>query len=177
MKFFKTKINGCFRIELEKIFDKRGFFSRMYCMKENKINKIKVKNFVQSNNSFNLKKGTFRGLHYQKKPHQEDKLIRCINGEVFFIVLDLRKRSKTYLKCISMKFSSKNRSMILIPKGCANGYLTLKDNTELLYFCSEYHSPKYADGLKYNDDLIKIKLPIKIKYITKKDQSWKKFKK
>ncbi len=176
MKFNKTKIENCFRVELNKIQDQRGFFSRMYCLKENKNNKIMINNFVQSNNSYNLKKGTFRGLHFQKKPYEEDKLIRCINGEVFFVILDLRKRSKTYLKTISMRINSKNRSMILIPKGCANGYLTLKNNTELLYFCSNYYAPKFADGLRYNDKLIKIKFPIKIKHINKKDLEWKDFK-
>ena len=172
MIFTKTKIKDCYQIDLKKLQDDRGFFSRLFCLDEFKKNKIKIKNFVQSNNSFSKKKGTFRGFHFQKKPYQEDKLIRCVKGEVFNICLDLRKNSKTYLKWVGLNLSEKNRSMMLVPKGCANAHLTLKKNSEIIYFSSQYYAPKYESGVKYKDRHIKLRLPSKVAEISDKDLNW-----
>ena len=172
MIFKKTKIKDCYQIDLKKIQDERGFFSRLFCLKEFKDNKINIKKFVQSNNSLSKKRGTFRGFHFQKKPYQEDKLVRCVKGEVFNICLDLRKSSNTYLKWVGIKLNEKNRFMMLVPKGCANAHLTLKNNSEIIYFSYEYYAPKYESGVKYKDKLIKLRLPLKVKEISDKDLNW-----
>ena len=172
MIFKKTKIKDCYHIYLKKISDDRGFFSRMFCLREFKDNRIDIKKFVQSNNSLSKKKGTFRGFHFQNSPYQEDKLIRCIKGEVFNICLDLRKNSKTYLKYVGLYLSEKNRAMMLVPKGCANAHLTLKNDSEIIYFSSQYYAPKYESGVKYNDRLIKLRLPSKVMEISDKDLNW-----
>ena len=172
MIFKKTKIKDCYHIDLKKISDDRGFFSRMFCLREFKDNRIDIKKFVQSNNSLSKKKGTFRGFHFQNSPYQEDKLIRCIKGEVFNICLDLRKNSKTYLKYVGLYLSEKNRAMMLVPKGCANAHLTLKNDSEIIYFSSQYYAPKYESGVKYNDRLIKLRLPSKVMEISDKDLNW-----
>lgn len=173
MKFTKLKIEGSWKIDLEKYEDSRGFFSRMFCLKEFKSKNINITKFVQFNNSSSEKKGTLRGLHYQSQPWSEDKLIRCINGEVYNVVVDLRKKSKTYLKWDFVILSKKNRAMMLVPKGCANGHLTLKKNSEIIYFSTQFYNPKYENGIKYNDKSINIKWPINIKTISQKDLSWK----
>lgn len=173
MIFTKTKIKDCYKIDLKKIEDNRGFFSRLFCLKEFSDNKIKIKNFLQSNNSFSKRKGTFRGFHFQKKPYQEDKLIRCVKGEVFNICLDLRKNSKTYLKWVGLYLSEKNRSMMLVPKGCANAHLTLKNETEIIYFNSQFYKPEFESGINYKDKLIKLRLPSKVIEISDKDLNWK----
>ena len=111
MLFKKTKIKDCYQIDLKKLSDDRGFFSRMFCLRELKDNRINIKKFVQSNNSLSKKKGTFRGFHFQNSPYQEDKLIRCVKGEVFNICLDLRKNSKTYLKYVGLYLSEKNNHL------------------------------------------------------------------
>ena len=144
----------------------------MFCLREFKDNRIDIKKFVQSNNSLSKKKGTFRGFHFQNSPYQEDKLIRCIKGEVFNICLDLRKNSKTYLKYVGLYLSEKNRAMMLVPKGCANAHLTLKNDSEIIYFSSQYYAPKYESGVKYNDRLIKLRLPSKVMEISDKDLNW-----
>ena len=172
MIFKKTKIKDCYQIDLKKISDDRGFFSRMFCLREFKDNRIDIKKFVQSNNSLSKKKGTFRGFHFQNSPYQEDKLIRCTKGEVFNICLDLRKNSKTYLKYVGLYLSEKNRAMMLVPKGCANAHLTLKNDSEIIYFSSQYYAPKYESGVKYNDRLIKLRLPSKVMEISDKDLNW-----
>ena len=173
MLFKKTKIKDCYQIDLKKLSDDRGFFSRMFCLRELKDNRINIKKFVQSNNSLSKKKGTFRGFHFQNSPYQEDKLIRCVKGEVFNICLDLRKNSKTYLKYVGLYLSEKNRTMMLVPKGCANAHLTLKNDSEIIYFSSQYYAPKYESGVKYNDRLIKLRLPFKVMEISDKDLNWK----
>ena len=125
MNFIKTKIKGCFEIEPKLIGDERGFFYRSLCIKElKKINFLKP--IVQINTSFSSLKGTLRGMHYQKTPYQEDKIITCLKGEIFDVVLDLRKKSKSYKKWFAVKLNEKNKKMVIIPRGCAHGFITLK---------------------------------------------------
>ena len=172
MIFHKTKIKGVYIIEPELRLDKRGFFTRVFCKKELASLGIKF-NIVQINRSFTKRKGTIRGLHYQKFPYQEDKIFQCLKGEIYDVVLDLRKKSRTFKKWISIKLSEKNKKMILIPKGCANGIQALKNDCVLEYFLSEYYSPQSEDGVRWDDSFFKIKWPIKKIFLSEKDKNWK----
>lgn len=172
MKFRKTKIKGVYIIEPDPKIDKRGYFVRLFCKKE--FTNIGMNfNIVQINRSFTKKKGTIRGLHYQNPPYQEDKIIHCPKGELYDVVLDLRKNSATFGKWISERLSEKNKKMILVPKGCANGIQTLTDGCLLEYFISEYYSPQSEYGIRWDDPFFKIKWPIKNPFLSEKDKSWK----
>lgn len=172
MKFRKTKIKGVYVIESEPKKDERGYFLRAFCKKE--IMRLGTDfKLVQVNRSFTKRKGTIRGLHYQKPPHQEDKIIQCLKGEIYNVVLDLRINSSTFGKWVSERLNEKNRRMILVPKGCANGLQTLTDNCEIEYFMSEYYSPKCGAGIRWNDPFFKLKWPIKKAFLSQKDKGWK----
>ena len=170
MKFLETAIIDAYVIEIEEINDERGFFSRAWDKKifeEKKLNS----NLVQCNISFNKKKGTLRGLHYQEKPFEEAKLVRCTNGSVYEVIVDLRKNSPTYKKWYGVELSSKEHNMIYVPEGCALGFQTLEDNTELFYQMSQYYKPEFSKGIKWNDESFKISWPLEVTVISKKDQT------
>lgn len=172
MKFRQTKIKGVCLIEPEPKTDQRGYFLRAFCQKEMRGLGIDF-NTVQINRSFTKKKGTIRGLHYQRHPYEEDKIVQCLKGEIYVVVLDLRKNSLTFGKWISEGLSEKNKKMILIPKGCANGFQTLTNDCEIEYFMSQYYSPKSGTGISWKDPFFKIKWPIKKVFLSEKDKSWK----
>ena len=172
MKFISQDIPDLFVIELQPIEDDRGSFYRNFCLNEFRNNLSDI-NFVQINCSNNRYKGTLRGLHFQNKPHQEDKLIRCLNGSIFDVAVDLRKESKTYLKWFGVELNAKNMKMLFVPKGFAHGYLTLTDNSEIQYLVSEYYSPKFESGLHFNDPTININWPMEVSHISYKDKNWK----
>ena len=129
-------------------------------------------NDVKSNISFNQKKGTLRGLHFQEKPYGENKLIRCTQGKAFEILIDLRINSPTYKKSIDVILSSENHKMIYVPEGFALGFQTLEDNTELFYQMSQYYEPNYSRGIIWNDPSLKISWPLIPTVISKKDQTF-----
>ena len=165
----KTKVKDCYKIFFSKILDERGSFTKIFCKK--KFNFLK-KNIVQINESFNLKKGTLRGLHYQLPPYEEDKLIYCLTGEIYDVCLDLRKNSPTFGNWDFFKLNQHSSNMFLIPRGCAHGFYTLKSNTKIIYFTTNYYNLKKESGVKYNDLNFKIRWPGIIKVISKKDLSW-----
>ena len=170
MIFIKQKIKGVFLIKPKLFKDDRGIFRRHFCHEEFLKNKI-TSNIKQANISINYKKGTLRGFHYQKKPYEEDKTMSCIKGEIFDIVVDLRKKSKTYMKWIGFKLSDKNKFSIHIPKGCANSFLTIKDNTIVHYYCSQKYNPTYEGGINFRDPKFKFKWPIRPKIVSDKDRT------
>ncbi len=171
MKFNATEFEGCFVIEPQLISDERGWFSRVFCQEE-ALPFMGALKFVQINHSFNTKKGTFRGMHYQVSPYKEAKLIRCISGAVLDFVLDIRENSPTFLKWISIELSAKNRRMIFIPEGCAHGFQTLEDNSELIYHHTVFYNKDADRGILYNDPLVNIKLPIETSIISDKDKNY-----
>ena len=172
MKFLKQKIKGVFLIKPEPFKDKRGMFRRHFCKK--KLKKFDIDTSVQQANiSENPKKGTLRGFHYQKKPHQEAKTISCLKGSFFDVIIDLRKNSSTYKKWQSFVITEKNRFSLHIPKGCANAFLTLENNTLIHYYCSNSYNPKFESGVLFNDPALKIKWPFKPIHISEKDKSHK----
>lgn len=171
MKFTETKLKGLYVIEPEILSDERGRFARTYCKKE--FAKINFeKEFVQMNFSVNYKKGTLRGMHYQLPPYEETKLIRCISGKVFDVAIDLRKNSGTYLQWFGTELSKDNSKMILIPEGFAHGFLTLEDNSELIYHHTEYYNPSAERGIRYDDKSVNIKFPGEVLIVSEKDKSY-----
>ena len=170
MKFLPTILNGSFTIQLDPINDERGWFARYFCKKE--FSTIgHEKEWVQMNHSFSLKKGTLRGMHFQKPPHSEVKLVRCIQGSVFDVIIDLRKDSPTFLKWFGTELSAENKLMMYIPEGFAHGFQTLEDNSGLLYMHTAYYSPEAEDGLRYNDPQVNISWPLEISEISMRDNS------
>lgn len=168
MIFTKTEIDGVWIIEPEPRMDPRGYFARLFCKKE--LAQIGVDfDIKQINRSFSKKRGTLRGLHYQKEPTWEAKIVQCVRGAIYNVVVDFRKDSPTFKKWIAVELSEDNKKMIYTPKGFVNGFQALTDNCELLYFMSEYYSPEHAAGLRYNDIVFNINWPIENPELSEKD--------
>lgn len=172
MKITKTKIEGVYLLELEPREDGRGYFARVFGKDELIKQGIKY-NIVQINRSLTAERGTIRGLHYQRFPKQEDKIIQCLQGSIFDVALDLRKNSKTYGEWIGQELSDKNKKMLLVPKGCAHGFQTLEKDSLVEYFVSQYYSPSFERGIRWNDSQFEINWPIKKAKVSNKDASWK----
>ena len=172
MKFFETDLEDAYIIELEKLEDERGFFTRIW---DKKIFKDRGLNsdLVQMSFSYSKQKGTLRGMHFQKTPFDEEKIVRCMKGKIFDVIIDLRKESKTYKKWISFELDSNDLKMIYIPKGFAHGFQTLEDNTEIFYHMSDCYMPEYARGISWNDKAIDIRWPINHPIISDNDKSYK----
>lgn len=170
MKFKETSIRGNFLIDLEMKEDSRGFFARYFCEKEFKNLSLQTK-WVQINNSMSRERGTLRGLHYQRHPNTETKLIRCLKGSIWDVVVDLRKDSDTFGKWFGAELSESNRTMMYVPEGFAHGFISLQINTEIIYLVSEYYEPSAEGTLLWNDSDINIKWPIKPSIISDKDKN------
>ena len=168
MKFIPTPLNGVFIIELEKRGDDRGFFARAFCQKEFEANGLN-RNLVQINNSLSKDVGTLRGMHYQLSPKSEDKIVRCIHGKLYDVIIDLRPESSTFKKWFGVELSSENRITLYVPKGFAHGFITLEENTEVFYLVTEFYSPEHERGIRYNDPTFNIKWPFDPIVITDKD--------
>ncbi len=168
MKFTEQKLDGIYLIEPEPYEDERGMLRRNFCQHEfgeyGLMNEIK-----QTNISENKKKHTLRGFHFQLPPHGENKIISCIRASIYDIVVDLRKESKTYLRWQSFELTEENRLSLYVPIGCANAYLTLQDNTWILYYHSEFYKSGDESGVRYNDPLFKFDWPAEPKVISVKD--------
>ncbi len=171
MDFVETKLHGSFVIHPKLLQDDRGGFSRIFCKDEFK--KIShQKEFVQFNHSFNVRKGTVRGMHYQEPPHSEIKLIRCIKGSVYDVIIDIRKSSSTFLQWFGVELSAENRNMIYVPEGFAHGFQTLEENSELLYHHTGFYEPTAERGIRFNDPELKINWPIEVTSISQKDENY-----
>lgn len=178
MLFKETKLGGAFIIELEPIEDERGFFARSFCAKEFEQHGLNSR-IVQCNVSYNRKKGTLRGMHYQVSPYEEAKLVSCMSGAIYDVIIDLRPDSPNYCKWIAVELSANDYKMFYIPENFAHGFQTLKDNTTVFYQMTEFYHPKSAKGIRWNDSAFQIKWPI-IKediIISEKDRGYTSFKK
>jgi dTDP-4-dehydrorhamnose 3,5-epimerase len=172
MIFKETELEGAFLIELERIEDNRGFFARSWCKKEFEAHGLNH-DLVQSNVSFNHRKGTLRGLHYQVAPYQETKLVRCTRGAIFDVIIDLRTHSPTRNQWIGVKLTDENDTMLYVPEGFAHGYQTLKDNTEVAYHTSQFYAPDAERGIRWDDPSVKIEWPeTDERIISDKDLLW-----
>lgn len=170
MIFSETNLSGAFIIDIEKVNDERGFFARIWDTSE--FTKMGLNSeFVQSSISLNYKKGTIRGMHYQVKPYEEEKLVRCVKGKIFDVIIDLRSNSKTFKKWYSIELNSKDYKMVFIPKGFAHGFQTLENNTEVVYHITQYYNSKYSRGIRWDDKTFKIKWPLEVSKISKNDLS------
>ncbi|MBN8474449.1 dTDP-4-dehydrorhamnose 3,5-epimerase [Sulfuritalea sp.] len=174
MKFTPTPLPGAFLIDIEKRGDERGFFGRAFCENELAAQGLSSR-FVQVNNSLSATKGTLRGMHYQLAPKAETKIVRCIRGAIWDVILDLRKDSSTFGQSFGAELSADNRRMMYVPKGFAHGCLTLEDDTELFYLVDEFYSPAEERGVRWNDPQFDMKWPIPPVVVSDKDSGWKDF--
>ena len=171
MKFNSTGLKGSYVIDVFPIEDERGWFVRTFCKDE--FREIDhTKQWLQMNHSFTNEAGSIRGMHFQKPPFSEIKLIRCIAGKVFDVIIDLRKNSDTFLKWFGAELSAENKKMIYIPEGFAHGFQTLTGDCQLLYNHSEYYKPNVEDGIRHNDEMIDINWPLSPKNISERDQKF-----
>jgi dTDP-4-dehydrorhamnose 3,5-epimerase len=174
MIFHETTVHGGRLIELEKRGDGRGFFARMFCEKEFGDAGLEPR-FVQANNSLTAKHGTLRGLHYQLPPAAEVKLVRCVRGRLWDVILDLRPDSPTFLRWFGAELSAENRRMMYVPRGCAHAFLTLTDDAEAIYMVSAFYAPAEERGIRWNDPRAAIDWPLSPVEISAKDGAWPDF--
>ena len=158
MQFIETKLTGAFVIEIDPISDERGFFARTWCQNEFAARGLKT-GIRQCNISFNGKKGTLRGLHYQTKPHEEAKLVTCVRGAIYDVVVDLRPDSPTFKQWLGVELTAANHRSLYIPEGFAHGFQTLDDNSEVFYYMFEFYHPESARGVRWDDPAFAIKWP------------------
>lgn len=171
MELIETHIKGVFLIKPRVLQDERGLFFRTFCKKE--FAEIGFyADFVQFNHSFNLKKGTIRGLHFQLPPYQETKLIRCIQGKVKDVAVDIRKDSPTFLQHVAIELSAENGYSILIPEGCAHGFQTLADESALIYHHTQYYTPQADAGIRYDDPKLNIEWTLPPVNVSEKDKKY-----
>ncbi len=170
MIFTETKLKGAFLVELKLIEDDRGFFARAWCNNELKAQGLSH-NLVQANTAYSKKSGTLRGIHFQNEPHQEAKLVKCIQGAIFDVIVDIRPASSTFGQWYGVELSAKNRKMLYVPEGFGHAYLTLADATEVYYSVTEFYHPESEGGIRWDDPEIGIEWPIKPTVISDKDQA------
>ena len=166
-----SDIKDAFIIEIDKKEDDRGFFSRAWCAREFQARGLNL-SVVQANISFTKKKGTIRGMHYQVAPHAEVKVVRCTKGGIYDVIVDLRPASRTHKKWIGTVLTSDSHIMLYVPEGCAHGFQSLEDDTEVSYLISEYYSPEAERGVRYDDPAFEIRWPTEVKSISEKDKGW-----
>ena len=170
MIFRETELAGAFLIEPERLEDERGFFARTWCAEEARAHGIEA-NWVQSNTSFNAQKGTLRGLHFQAAPREEAKLVRCTRGEIFDVIVDIRKDSPGFGKWAGFELSAQNGRALYIPQGFAHGFQSLGEASEVLYLMSEYYDPALSRGIRWDDPALGIAWPVKEAFLSEKDRS------
>ena len=171
MLFTETLLKGAYIIDIERQMDDRGFFGRSWCRQEFEDHGLNS-NLVQCNISFNKIRGTLRGMHYQIKPHEEAKLVRCTMGILYDVIIDLRPSSNTFKHWLAVELNATNRRALYIPEGFAHGFQTLTDETEIFYQMSEFYHPESARGLRWDDTSFGIKWPIDALIISERDKSY-----
>lgn len=171
MKFLPTPLAGAYVVELERIEDERGFFARSFCQDEFRKQGLKTA-IAQCNVSWNRKRGTLRGLHYQAAPHEEAKVVHCTRGAVWDVIVDLRTGSPTRLRWHAQELNADNRFALYVPQGFAHGFQTLADGTEVLYQMSESYHPDLARGLRWDDPRLGIRWPLPEPTLSERDRSY-----
>lgn len=176
MIFKETELNDALVIDLNKLGDERGFFARAFCVNEFKEHGIEFP-VAQANVSYNRYKHTLRGMHYQKEPYGEAKLVRCTRGAIWDAIIDVRPDSSTYMQWVGVELTEQNYRMLYVPEGFAHGFITLEDETEVTYQVSEFYTPGAENGIRWDDQTFNIDWPADPKVISEKDKSWPDFKK
>ena len=170
MRFTPTQLEGAFIVELDRIEDERGFFARSWCAAEFESHGLDART-VQCNISFNRKRGTLRGMHYQNPPHEEAKLVRCTQGAIYDVVVDIRADSPTYRQWVGVELTAESRRMLYVPKGFSHGFQTLADDSEVFYQMSEAYCPEAAAGFRHDDPAVSIAWPVGRKIVSDKDMA------
>ena len=174
MIFTETKLSGAFIIDLEQRGDNRGFFARTFCAREFEEHGLKT-TVAQANMSYNHRKATLRGMHYQLPPAAETKLIRCVRGGIYDVIIDLRPESPTYMQHIGVELTQDNHRALYVPEMFAHGFITLADDVEVMYQVGEFYSPGYERGIRYDDPVFGIEWPLEVAVISDKDAAWPPF--
>jgi dTDP-4-dehydrorhamnose 3,5-epimerase len=170
--FTETTLEGAYVVELERLEDERGFFARTFCAREFEAMGLNP-TVAQANVSFNRHKGTLRGMHYQAPPAAETKLVRCIRGAIYDVIVDLRPDSPTYLWHYGVEMNAENRKAIYVPDLFAHGFQTLEDDVEVTYEMGEFYTPNAKRGLRYDDPAVGIEWPLEVSEISDEDRSWR----
>jgi dTDP-4-dehydrorhamnose 3,5-epimerase len=174
MIFTRTNLEGAWIVDINRLEDERGFFARTFCQNEFREHGMNPC-VAQCNVSYNKKKGTLRGMHLQISPHQEAKLVQCISGAIYDVIVDLRPASPTYKQHLGITLSARDYRMLYIPAGFAHGFLTLEDDTNIFYQMSEFYAPESARGFRWNDPAFGIILPADVKVISERDANYPDF--
>jgi dTDP-4-dehydrorhamnose 3,5-epimerase len=174
MRFVSTEIDGVYVLEIEPKADHRGFFARAFCQEEFRRHGLEPE-MLQLNVGFSHRRGTLRGVHYQRAPHGEAKLVRCTRGAVFDVAVDLRPGSPTLKRWVGVDLSADNHRMLYIPEGCAHGYQTLEDESEIYYMTSRAYVAGAATGVRYSDPQLGIRWPLPVSCISEADAAWADF--
>ena len=172
MIFDETPLKGSYVISPVRVEDSRGFFMRIFCHTEFQKRNLEYR-WVQSNNSYTKRAGTLRGLHFQGSPYAEVKLVRCISGTIWDVIVDLRNQSPTFGKWFSVELSEENKKMIYVPQGFAHGFISLKDHAEIMYLVSEAYNPEFENTLLWCDKDVQIDWPFQPKLVSEKDSRGK----
>ncbi|MDY6826334.1 MAG: dTDP-4-dehydrorhamnose 3,5-epimerase [Bacillota bacterium] len=169
MKFKETNLGGAYLLELEAVEDERGFFARTFCRQEFARQGLNF-NVAQANLSRNSKRGTLRGMHYQVEPMAEVRVVQCVRGSLYDVIIDLRPQSETCCRWLGVELSADNRRLLYVPEGFAHGFQTLEDDTAVHYLMSQFYAPEYARGVRWNDPAFGIKWPLSDPVISEKDR-------
>ncbi|MFH1657169.1 MAG: dTDP-4-dehydrorhamnose 3,5-epimerase [bacterium] len=171
MIFQQARIKGVYILEPEFKIDQRGYFSRIFCESEFKKNGLNFK-IIQANQSLTKKRGTIRGMHFQEEPNREKKIVQCLKGAAYDVIVDLREDSSTFGQWIIEKLDEENKKMLYVPEGVAHGFQSMTDNCLMQYFMSNHYSPEDARGVRWDDPFLKIKWPIDNPLLSEKDKKW-----
>jgi dTDP-4-dehydrorhamnose 3,5-epimerase len=174
MRFAETTLRGAAVIEMEQRADERGSFARAWCATEMAAAGLNA-NIAQVNFSHNERAGTLRGLHMQRDPHAETKIIRCIRGAMYDVVVDLRPESASFCRWFGIELSAANRLALYVPEGFAHGYQTLADDSEVLYQVSVPYAPAAEEGYRYDDPAFSVTWPLAVSAMSEKDRDWPEF--
>lgn len=174
MLFQELTLKKAHLLELDKKEDERGYFARSYCAQEFEHAGIPFVP-VQANVSYSRVKGTLRGMHYQAHPHEEAKLVRCIKGSIYDVIIDLRPDSDTQDQWIGVTLSAENKKMLYVPEGFAHGFLTLEEDTEVSYLMSAFYHPNAGKGIRWDDPAFNIDWPAEINVTSEKDKEWPRY--
>jgi dTDP-4-dehydrorhamnose 3,5-epimerase len=174
MKFNETGLQGAIIVEIEKLQDQRGFFARSWCKREFEQYGLDA-SLVQANVSYNHRKGTLRGMHFQVEPHGETKLVRCTQGAIYDVIIDLRQDSPTYRKWVGVELTADNFRMLFVPKMFAHGFQTLAEESVVTYQVGQFYTPGSERGIRFDDSAFQIQWPLEVGVISDKDKSWPAF--
>ena len=169
-----ARIHGAWILDVEPVRDERGLFARTWCQRELSALGLDVE-IVQESISFNPRRGSLRGLHFQRLPHEETKIVRCTRGAIFDVAVDLRVESPSYLQWEGLELTAESRRAFYIPRGCAHGFQSLVDDTEVFYQITGFHAPESASGYRYDDPGFAVSWPLPVTVIGERDLGWPPF--